>query len=247
MRKTIGSGVHSRSSKRLLGLSVPLLFAVGSAACGSDTEPALESSQHALRGVKYDGATLVQGLFFGIGPVAEQLPQLWKKRVQPKLSPAASADAFRAFVAALDLSPEEEAAAQRAEKLLASGAGESGGSAEKVAAVLIRRIQARDASSLDRFAEGVQSGDPNRVSDAIKRITREFRAVTQFDHPLDTHSGAWLNMDIAINVQAVINVNVAVNVDHAYNLTQWWSLEQNPATDLRNEMMIAEITQQLAV
>jgi SdpC family antimicrobial peptide len=223
------------------------MFFVG---CGNaedaDTDaPELGSSQQALK-EHYDGETLLRGLFFGRGPVAAALPEIWSKA---PLSQQDAADAFRSGMRELERSADIAKYDEEVLKLIESKESKTEKAADEAASLAISLLVKRDPGFPKHFESAIYSGDPVRVSDAIEEAAKHLNELIEVEiiRDLGRYGADWLiNENAVINVNAAINVNVAVNVDTAYNMVQFWSLELDRASMLRNEMMVATITARFA-
>ncbi len=199
-------------------------------------------STQALKEV-YDGETLLRGIFFGRGPVAQALPEIWE---HAPLTQEDAADAFRKGAKLLDRSPELAKADEAVLEAIEKGDTRKGDTADEAAKLAVALLTKQDPKFISFFQKSIYSGDPVLVSDAIDEAARRIHELTEIEvirNPGRYGADYVLNENVAINVNAVINVNVAVNIDTVYNYVQFWSLAVDPASQLRNEMIVANITE----
>jgi SdpC family antimicrobial peptide len=241
---------HShRNQARLLLSSAALVGSLLGAGCAGGEpgeEPLdLERSEQALEQV-YDGETLLLGVFFGRGPVAALLPEIWGKAPQSK---AEAAEAFRANIGELERREDMREYDEQVLKLIEGSDDGKDKEADEVAHLAISRLVEQDPEFASHFQKGFYSGDPVYVSEVIKEAAERLAELIELELIKDPgRYGAdwWINQNIAINENAAVNVNVAVNIDTAYNKTQFWSKVLDRESMLRNEIFVARFAERFA-
>jgi hypothetical protein len=229
-----------------LALTGSLLAGACSGTAPTSEEPSeLGSAQQALS-ERFDGETLLRGVFFGRGPVAALLPEIWGKA---PLAQEDAAEAFRSGIKGLESGPDGRPDEELL-RLIESGQSPAAQKADEASKLAISRLVEEDPEFLGRFEKGMYSGDPvlvsSTVAEAAKRLS-EILEVEIIRDPGRYGSDWFINENIAINVNAALNVNVAVNIDTAYNKVNFWSDPIDRESMLRNELMIATLTQRFAL
>jgi hypothetical protein len=181
--------VHLGWKQLIAGLLIPTLLALQLSACGS---PSDQAGRHSSAGetpdeidsnggvALFDGETVFKGAFFGMGPVAELIPEIWTNRdlnfIKAQLSsPGAAAKAQEAAAAVEEVARE----------LRAHGYGDATAQkARKIADDVLTLAQSPDelAKLLDRAAADVRHGSVsaaaavavNRTMDQIKARDSQF-------------------------------------------------------------------------
>jgi hypothetical protein len=240
---------QSRTHVRSLLSSAMILGSLVSVGCAGGEygeEPLdVEGTEQALEQV-YDGETLLLGVFFGRGPVAALLPEVWGKAPQSK---AEAAEAFRANIGELERREDLREYDEQVLKIIDGKDDGKDQAADEVAKLAVSRLVEQDPEFPHAFQKGFYSGDPVYVSEVIKEAAERLAVLIEIEIIKDPgRYGAdwWINQNIAINENAAVNVNVAVNIDTAYNKTQFWSKLLDRESMLRNEIFVARFAERFA-
>ncbi len=172
-----------------LGAIAPLMFALGACSAddggGSSTTPASTQTQNNQAQAAFDGATIMRGVYFGMGPAATMLPEIWangqadqiRNRIMA-MAPGELADQLDR--AANQLREEGQsavadhtsqiAAALRSGAITPSQLDKPTTDASRIAKAesTIARIAAEDPTFFPRFLVAMRSGNPARVESALR-------------------------------------------------------------------------------
>jgi hypothetical protein len=173
-----------------------------------------------------DGATVFRGVFFGEGPTAQRLPELWgesavQQRMAMTKSPEQLALQLETAIARMKADGWSEDVVARAEQALESV--RSGQSIPDVQPtdistfreLMIAQIAAADPAFFDRFGADMQSGDHLRVEHAMTEAEGKVRSTVETfgtgGEPTANPSLVWYYGPVLVAVAAVA-VAVAVVV-----------------------------------
>jgi len=175
---------------RIASLCIVALGPLAAAGCVYDTS-SNSSSQQPLAVSRFDGETLMRGIFFGTGPAASLLPELWdppQGTSASRLSPEVKAEVVsrlrqRAAAARAAATATTSAAANEyARRLEAIAAVIDKDNIPPVVATVIQRvmerIRHRNPAFFETFANEMQSGAHTRVRAALVGAANMLLAVT---------------------------------------------------------------------
>jgi SdpC family antimicrobial peptide len=171
------------STRAVAALLSGVMLLTTTVGCG--TGAGVGTTQEAEQHQAYDGQTAFRGVFFGEGPAAERLPELWGEgaargfRNASAVPAAELATQLEAGIKAMKAegwSDAQLAGAQQALDTLRSGGTLPDQTADAAATreIIIARLAQRDPTFFQRFATEIQSGDHLRV----QRIMLETRTLT---------------------------------------------------------------------
>jgi SdpC family antimicrobial peptide len=189
----------------------------------------------------FTGEEVFEGVFFGAGPVAELVPELFE--VDPNLLSDADREVARRILADDRSTPEERAKVRQ--ELTRDEAF------VELKTSLFSWIHDVDPTFMERFGEAMQSGDHLEI-DAMLDESVIVLGQVKDAHPevmgdlTDEGRGqGWVWPCIAVNLVAVLNGGLAVNVAAAVNgFWFWWGggtdKEHNPLARERTVDLLAE-------
>lgn len=235
-----------RRSMSLALIALPLAFAQ-TACSGEDGGETTAQAKQAL----YSGEDVFQGLFFGVGPGAKLLPEVWdnpdylarlERCATSKTTAQIAADIHTAAESLKATSPEAAAQLETMSQAVAHGeltkSAQNGAERNALASVVTERLKAGDRSFFLRFGADMQSGNQARVDRALRSVTTKMIASVATANGVDTASlrgdglyGWWATSTVAVQAfyvaayAAVAAVAVAVVVGLA------WSDGQDVTTD----------------
>jgi hypothetical protein len=196
---------------------------LASVACSGPTDT---GEPKATVPARQDGATVFRGIFFGEGPSAQRLPELWgdsvvQQRVAMTKSPDQLAHQLETAIARMKADGWSENVVSRAEQaleLVRSGKSFPDAQPGDIATfrdLMIAQIAASDPTFFDRFGSEMQSGDHLRVERAMTDAEGKVRGAvetlgTSVDSKGET-SLVWYYGPVLVAVAAVA-VAVAVVV-----------------------------------
>jgi len=234
--------------------------------CGAAPDGTSSEATGAEAAPLYDGATIFRGLFFGAGPVAKYLPEVWESPFVIE----ARADAVRASSA--------QSAAARLERTSAdlAAAGEVAHAAQ--AAVIAKQlrglppdhllapaqpadlqraqdemiafIQSTDPTFLDRFGHTMQSGDRVAIAQILSEgsafLSKATATDPSFTAPGQGGNGLFLG-PVAVYAVAVAVIAVAVAATYVY---YWFGIPADGLVNgsgLQRDVIVDRLADRLSV
>ena len=248
-----------RSRKGSWTLSLVLVAAVITGPLGCD-QAAPEEPAGGPAGKK-DGETLFRSIYFGVGPVAGQLPEMQARQQKLLAQPIDKAEAAQKFdrlASELEAKGSSARVADHFRRLatrLRSGKDIlPRGNDVEAAAVLAdqmtrytARLKQADATFFSRFEAKIQSGDHLKVKEALNEGRQLLWQAMQVDiaeySPGTENGAAWLAYEsvVAFYVAAIFVV-VVTQIDATPLLEV-----QSPQSALELDMTVDEIVRQLSV
>ncbi len=184
----------------------------------SDATEHVVATGETLSTTYYDGITLFKGLLFRTGPVAAQIPELWKLLGEQNVptKKASINQATKAAHAFASLGKTEAATAMS--KIAAENAQIPASSPTEVmpdALVdnIVASIEAADPTFFDRFATEMQSGDVVRADASLLEagsLAADALATFVNGTSPDSLSGVWWYWDVAVAIEVAAVLIVAL-------------------------------------
>jgi SdpC family antimicrobial peptide len=196
-----------------------LLSAVG---CGSTATPVDQSA--GTQKQAYSGVDIFRGVYFGDGPVAQLLPEMWgpeaARAVEAQRSPQQLMAQLEYSITRMKAEGWSDAIVSKAQTTLDSL--RNGGQVPEVSAeqantakqFVLARLAESDPTFLDRFGADLQSGDQVRIDAAMTDASARLKATLNTLGETGTKSvdkrGVWFVGAVVVAVAAVAVVVIAL-------------------------------------
>ncbi len=215
-----------------------------------------EGKQQVAETSELSGEDLYKGVFFGVGPGAKVLPEIWEAPEVVGLVQQAKTDPA-GFSRWLDGAAAQFRAEGKPELALRANEAAARIRETKAQTVAMYRTEAldlvaasikdRDPTFFDRFGKELRSGNPMRVQNALSEGSKMLETARLADGSISNNdpSAWWFTVGVVLAVAYVVAFNVAA----AVNMTWYWDTfaAAGAANSLQRDELIARLAERLEV